>query len=416
MTKYVSEPSRRTTVLEEGDVIVVGAGMAGLAAAVTASRAGARTVLVEKFGFSGGLATGGLVNMYWVLDDGEGNNVVEGLNLEILARLRKRKALRVSEAWRTRKSKAARVGKRHAPLFDPEVMKYVGDVLLLEASVKLYYHTLAVAPLMSSHRIRGVLVEMKEGRRALLAPVVIDATGDADICHRAGAPCEETESETVAAWFRRSQAAEPQNMTSYGGFLAAAPIVETHELMTEKERRLHLKGTTSEGLTKWELEAREIIFKKLARFQARLPGGKGITVVTAPVLPNLRKTRRIVGEYEITSSDNHRKFPDALFTIGNWKRGGISELYHLPYRCLLPQRIEGLLAAGRCISTANDCWDVFRIIAGCVRTGEAAGAAAACAVKQGKPPRDIDAAQVRELMQKVHAPVRVRRRRKERRK
>jgi len=399
MKGYIEESARKTAVVNDVDVdvVVVGGGMAGVGAAVTAARAGASTVLLEKFGFCGGLATGGMVNVYWVFDDGEGNDIIRGLNLEILERLRKLHSLREDKAWREETSETARVGIRNAPLFDPEAMKYIVERLLIEAGVKLCYHTLAVQPVITSGRVAGVIVEAKEGRLAFRARVVIDATGDADICERAGTPTVETEEETVAAWFRRSDPATPERMDLYGGFLSAAPVVESHEFSLGTEYITYLKGTTSEALTQWEIKSREIIFAKLEKIRAKCPGGKGITVVAAPVLPNVRKTRRIIGEYEITAGDNHREFPDSVFSIGNWQKAG--NVFHLPYRCLVPQRVDGLLAAGRCISTAADCWDVFRIITGCVRSGEAAGAAAVCAVRNKTLPRDVNGAEVRHLLE-----------------
>lgn len=403
MTRYIEEPVKKTVVVNDVDVVVAGGGMAGVGAAITAARAGASTILVEKFGFCGGLATGGLVNVYWVLDDGEGNNTIRGLNLEILEYLRKFHSLQETEVWREKPPRTSRIGIRNAPLFDPEALKYVVERLLIEAGVNIYYHALAVQPIVASGRVAGVIMEAKEGRLAFRAHVVIDATGDADICCRAGAPCVETDGETVAAWFRRSDPATPERMDSYGGFLSAAPVVESHEFRLETRPKLRHRGTTSEALTEWEIESRKIIFAKLEMIREKCPGGKGITVVSAPVLPNVRKTRRIVGEYEIAADDNHREFSDSVFSMGNWQKAG--DVFHLPYRCLVPQRVDGLLAAGRCISTASDCWDVFRIITGCVRSGEAAGAAAVCAVRNKTPPRDVNGAEVRHLMEDIYPPV-----------
>ncbi len=384
--KSITEKSRRLPVAADADVAVVGGGMAGLAAAVAAARAGARTVLLERFGFCGGLATGGLIAVYWVLDDGIGHNVYGGLNREVLTRLDRMGYLWTNPVWRGRKTVAQRRGKRNAPFFDPEAMKLLADRMLKESRVMVLYHTHACRPILDGGIIRAVPVETKSGRRAVLAKVFVDATGDADLAAACGARCFENRSEKMTSWFR---AAGSDVRSPHGAdrFFKASPIIESGDFHGDaKGRAPSFDPLTSEGLTGWEMAAREMIFEKIAAMRKRL--GRNVYPAGSPTHPNVRKTRRIVGAYQLGRTDNGRSFDDSVGKLGFWVKAG--EVYQVPYRCLIPDKVKNLLVAGRAISTTEDGWDITRIISGCVLTGEACGAAAARAAKKRVSVREVD--------------------------
>ncbi|MBN1673683.1 MAG: FAD-dependent oxidoreductase [Kiritimatiellae bacterium] len=392
--KSITENAQKLPVMAEADVAVLGGGVAGRAAAVTAARAGAKTVLVERFGFCGGLATGGLVYYYWVMDDGRGHNVVRGLSTEILRRLAGMGALWVHPAWRGRTKVSERAGIRNAPRFDPEAMKLLADRMLRESKVKVLYHAFAGSPVVRGGRIRAVPIEAKSGRKALVARVFVDATGDADLAARCGVPCVARQRETMTAWFRAAGTA----LKARGDlphFLRDLPLIETGQHGEPKgTARPAFNPLTSAGLTEWEMAAREMIFRKIDRIKRKL-GGE-VSVVSAPTHPNVRKGRRIVGAYQLGRKDNLKEFGDSIGRLGNWMVKG--EVYQIPYRCLVAPRIANLLVPGRAISTTDDGWDVTRIISGCVLTGEACGAAAALAAKKRIPVQRADPARIRKLI------------------
>jgi hypothetical protein len=392
--KSITENARRLPVIAEADVAVLGGGMAGFAAAVTAARAGAKTVLVERFGFCGGLATGGLINVYWVMDDGEGRNVVGGISTELFRRLGGMDALWVNPVWRGRKKVSERAGVRNAPFFDPEAMKLLADRMLLESKVKVLYHTHAGTPIVKGRRIRAIPVEAKSGRKAIVARVFVDATGDADLAARCGARCVEHRREGMTAWFRAAGPAL-KDRKDMPDCLRLAPVIESghHGGPAGEERRM-FDPLTSKGLTGWEIAAREMVFAKIERMKKKL-GGE-VFPVSTPTHPNVRKTRRIVGTYQLGRKDSLKEFDDSIGRLGFWVVKG--EVYRIPYRCLVPGRVENLLVAGRSISTTEDGWDITRIISGCVLTGEACGAAAALAAKKRAPVSGVDAARIRKLI------------------
>ena len=392
--RVIAEALRRLPVIADVDVAVVGGGMAGFAAACTAARAGAKTLLIERFGFSGGLATGGLINVFWVLDDGDGHAVIGELSREILRRLDRMGALWIKPIWRGGHSARRRRGIRNAPWFDPETLKLVCDRLLTASGAGILYHAHAGQPIVRGQTIRAIPVETKSGRKAVVARVFIDATGDADLATACGAPCVERRNEQMTAWFRAAGDAFQPRQDSLD-FLRLAPIIESGEHTAPAERKApDFDSLTSEGLSGWEIAAREMIFRKLAVMRKRL-GGR-VWAVAMPTHPNVRKTRRIVGAYALGRKDNLRRFEDAVGRQGFWVVPG--EVYEIPYRCLLPKGVENLLVAGRCVSTTEDGWDITRILSGCVLTGEAAGAAAALAARDRLAAADVDAVQIRRLM------------------
>ena len=424
--RTVAEVARETPIVGEWDVVVVGGGSAGTSAAVAAARSGARVLLVERYGYLGGMASGGMV---LVLDDMVNGEEITttGIVREVVERL-ETLGLAVSPPAEDRRAgwdvwrKWARWGCHdfrahgkpqpivYAVAFDPDGWKRVSNDLIAEAGVELRLHSWFSAPIVEDGRMRGVIVETKSGRQALLGTVVIDATGDLDVASRAGAPCAHG-SYIVTTVFR------------LGGVDTEAALRFEHEHPAEfteldrQARRLiggswdmwwlktplpgivwcncpHLPGYDAvkvEDLTAAELEGRRRIAGLVAFARAHLPGFEHSHLVdTAPQL-GVRQTRLLQGEYVVTREDvlERRHFPDTVC------RG---RDYYTPYRALLPRGVEQLLVAGRHYSADQHAQKLSREIPPCMAQGQAAGLAAALALSAGVRVRDVDPKAIQRAM------------------
>jgi hypothetical protein len=422
----VAEVARQTPVVGEWDVVVVGGGSAGLSAAVAAARSGARVALVERHGYLGGMASGGMV---LVLDDMVNGEEITttGIVREVVERLEKlglavappaedrRAGWDVWRRWARWGCHDFRAHGRPQPIvyavaFDPDGWKRVSNDLITEAGADLRLHSWFSAPAVEDGRIRGVIVETKAGRQALLAGVVIDATGDLDVAARAGAPHVHG-SYIVTTVFR------------LGGVDAEAALrfedehPEEFADLDRQARRLlggswdmwwlktplpgvvwcncpHLTGYDAvrvEDLTAAELEGRRRIAALVAFARAHLPGFERCYLVdTAPQL-GVRQTRLLQGEYVVTKADvlQRRHFPDTVC------RG---RDYYTPYRALLPRGVEQLLVAGRHYSADPAAQKLSREIPPCMAQGQAAGLAAVLALSAGVRVRDVDPAAIQRAM------------------
>ena len=415
----VNEPGRQTPVVAETDVLVVGGGPAGQAAAVAAARAGAEVMLLERFGYLGGLASGGMVLL---LDDmcGEREVSVGGLALEIINRLERigacvtppkgdcfRNDAEVRDRWVRWGFEELYGKKRPKPIiysgaFDPEGWKQVSQEMVLEAGAKLRFHSWFSRAIVEDGAVRGVVVETKSGRQAILGRVVIDATGDGDVFASAGAPgvhgsyimtlvhrLADVDTDAAIA-FERSDPAAAQKLDRevkqlLGGSWAMwwlltprpgvvwcnCPHIPGHD------------GLDPEHQTKIEVEARRRFMKVADFVRAHYPGFQRAYILDAAPQLGVRQTRLLEGEYVVTKEDilERRTFPDVV------ARG---RDYYTPYRSLVPKGIEGLLVAGRCYSATSEAQRISREIPPLMVMGEAAGTAAALSLESSVAPRKVD--------------------------
>jgi FAD dependent oxidoreductase len=425
-TRTVAEAARETPIAGEWDVLVVGGGSAGTSAAVAAARSGARVALVERYGYLGGMASGGMV---LVLDDMVNGEEITttGIVREVIERLEKL-GLAVTPPAEDRRAgwdvwrKWARWGCHdfrahgkpqpivYAVAFDPDGWKRVSNDLVGEAGVELRLHSWFAAPIVEDGRMRGVIVETKAGRQALLGRVVIDATGDLDVASRAGAPHVQG-SYIVTTVFRlggvdteaalRFEAEHPEELAELDR-QARALLVGSWDMWWLKTplpgvvwcNCPHLPGYDAvkvEDLTAAELEGRRRIAALVAFARAHLPGFERCYLVdTAPQL-GVRQTRLLQGEYVVTREDvlQRRHFPDTVC------RG---RDYYTPYRALLPRGVEQLLVAGRHYSADPSAQKLSREIPPCMVQGQAAGLAAALALSAGVRVRDVDPKAIQRAM------------------
>lgn len=412
----IREDARDLPVLADVDVLVCGGGPAGTAAAIAAARNGSRTLLLERHGFLGGMATAGLVVPHW---DSHQNG---GINADVIARL---DAL---EGWGAEGWKIS---------FDPELWKHVSEDLVLESGSDLLYHSLVVATLRAGDAVRGVVIETKSGRFAVLAKVVVDCTGDGDVAARAGAHFEKGRGDglmqPMTTMFRLGGVSWVQRRNAELRELIEQAIERTgdhYRLPYDYPWAIHLPnpgevavmlahvrnvdGTDVRDLTRAEIDGRrqtlavvDFLRRRVAEFE------NAYLIETAPQV-GVRETRRISGEYLLTGDDvaSGRSFEDAVarvsfpadihepegtgqvgFRVGSGpaRRGS----YDIPYRALIPRSIDQLLVAGRCISGTFEAHASYRVKGPCMAMGQAAGIAASLSADSGVAPRDLSIAELR---------------------
>jgi hypothetical protein len=422
----IEEAEGTARVVARSDVVVVGGGPAGFAAAIAARRNGASVTLLERYPYLGGLASGGMV---LVLDDMcNGPEItVTGLCLAMVERL-KRLGLAVypPEPERIQDQamweKWSRWGvfdfhshaKPHpicfAVAFDPDGWKRVSNDLIKEAGVDVRLHSWFSRALVEDGRIKGVVSETKAGREAVLGDVVIDATGDLDVAAAAGAPFAHG-SYIVTTVFRlggvdtdaaeRFQYAEPEAFHALdiqakrimGGSWAywwlKTPLPGI--VWCNCPHMTGYDGLKVEDLTRADFEGRQRIYALLDFARANLPGFKHAYVVDVAPQAGIRQTRLLEGDYVVTKEDIAERvhFPDSV------ARG---RDYYTPYRALLPKRVEQLLVAGRHYSATSAAQKISREIPPCMAMGEAAGIAAYLALDGGTTVRQVEARRIQKLV------------------
>jgi hypothetical protein len=455
----IIESARTIPVLLEMDVAVAGAGPAGFVAALAAARNGAKVVLIEKDNYIGGLLGCLGINQFFNF---RGDQVVWGIAEEFVQRL-------VQGGASTGHIIDQRLGS--VTLNDYEMLKVIAQEMALEAGVQPLFHAWAAAPVMEGNRVKGLFVEAKGGRQAILAKVVIDATGDGDIAAAAGADYEikdRAHQQPGNLMFRMDHvnvdkirlaiAADPDNARtvpvhvqgpehfvkakrfkvdgfvsqmerarSNGDVPADFPMrwVIIHALPREDEVGInmamatHFQSVDALDLTRAEIEARRRIPIVVNFLKKHIPGFEKAALIASHNIIGVRESRRIIGDVVLQPEDvfQARRFPDgvaiasAALSYGHHPEGRIwgKELFEkfprdnhpgceVPYGCLLPKGIEGLLVAGRCISTTESSQNATRMMPSCMSTGQAAGTAAALAAGQGITPRAVDVPLLRQTL------------------
>jgi hypothetical protein len=386
---------------ESYDVLVVGGGVAGVAASVAAARAGLKAALVEKTVQLGGLATSGLINWYTPLCDGRGSQVTYGLSEEMLLLSIRYGPGDVSPAWRT--PPAGREGPRYAVAFSPAAFVLALDELLVGAGVELWLDTLACVPVMEGDRVAGLEVETKGGRGLLRGRCIVDATGDADVAFRSGAPCAEADN-WLSLWALEASLEDARKAVAAG---TGKPLLHRVYIGATDSGQGHppgfrkFGGTDAREITEFVLTGRKLLRQYYADKQggAGGPGRNDVFPVTLPSIPDLRTTRRIVGQTTVTEAMVGKSVDDSVGLVADWNRAG--RVWEMPYGALVPQKVEGLLVAGRCISSEGKAWEVTRVIHASAHTGQIAGIAAALAVRLDTSPRALDVEDIRSELRRL---------------
>ena len=415
------EPSREIPIIDRPDVLVVGGGSAGFAAAIAASRAGAHTVLVERQGYLGGLATGGLIILLLTLDDGAGVQVVAGICQELVDRLDQRGAAVFPKASEWGSSEEALLEEyrrwglvwgrgphrvRYSVAYEPNAFKLVADDMVESSGAKLRLHTWVTDVVVRDGFITHVICQSKSGRQAIQPKVVIDATGDGDLFAFAGLPYELARVHAWR-WYRMANvqdlgvAAGVESEHLYpsmgGGFFNT--IGEGRTLMPwgiadHVDRRID--PTSTEDLTYAEVESRKMVMAQAEELRGTLPGFEKAYLADMSDQLGITESRRLIGSYVLRREDENRSFEDAIAITGNWTKYGVR--YQIPYRSLMSEGVRNLLVAGRCISVSKRVHHSTKEIPPCMATGQASGVAAAMAANRDA---EVDAVNVRSLRSRL---------------
>lgn len=425
--------SRKLPLLFKADVVVVGSGSAGAAAAIAAARNGANTVLVERFGFMGGTSTQVLDTFYGFYTPGAvAYKVVGGIPDEVVTALKNRDA-----AFERPNTYGAGTG----VTYDPLTLRVVWETLAQEAGVRLLYHSLCTDVVMDGKRIAGIVVDGKRGLMKITAEVVVDCSGDADVSHQAGAPYERAgdidPAQTLTTTFRMINVdvalAKSFSKKELWAKMEEAALSGRYDLprregswhVTTQRGVIHtimtriaeVDATDPVALTEAEVQGRRQALEYARFLKDHVPGFKAaqLSWLSDPI--GVRETRRVYGHYRLTREDclEARKFDDAIGACGapledhhpgadtawHYLPEGMS--YDIPYRTLVPKEVEGLLVAGRCFSATHDAHASCRSMAQTMTMGQAAGTAAALAVKGEVPPAALDVPTLQARLQEMGA-------------
>jgi hypothetical protein len=436
----VTEPARTLPVYGEFDVVVIGGGPAGLAASASAARRGARTLLVERYGFLGGMGTAGGVTNFAGLygrKNGEMQQLVHGVVDELLARLDALGGLNQPQDGMQ--------GRIRVRSYDVSAYKCAADQLLQSAGVQLLFHAWAAAVLMDGQTIAALVVETKSGRQAIRAQRFIDCSGDADVAHFAGVPFELGDGRGSALFpstmFRVGHVDAERALAAVGDFKAINELMDQALLREPGRYRFPRRGailrpqknptewranvtqirnasgsamdaTDARQLSEGEFEGRRQITEYFRFLKNEVPGFEHAEIVDIAAQVGIRESRRICGEYALTGEDilSSARFDDVI-GINAWPMemhvdGAISWGFardesracnDLPWRMLLPAKVGNLLVAGRCASMTHEGQSAARASGGCFVMGQAAGTAAAT-LSPGTPFAETDIPRLQQML------------------
>jgi hypothetical protein len=437
--KQIEEPPRTIPVLAETDVLVVGGGPGGLAAALGAARQGAKVMLVERYGCFGGVIAQSMVGTVAWYRTTEKTVDAGGIGTEFERRA---------------KDMNASLQVNHYQVLDTEVFKHIADLMIQEADIVPLLHTQIVDVVLKDGTIQGVVTESKSGRQAILAKRVIDATGDGDVAARAGAPFRIDPKETlegvtvnfgcsgidlqefityilknpksISDWGDESGEKESAEFSTYlrepfdkakeageipkdvrmesywGSFTDAGEIPNLNAI--------HMAGIDSTDvwdLTRGEIEGRQRVMWAMEALKKYAPGFEKARLRTIGASIGCRESRKIIGDYDLTEHDvlNQAKFEDSIGIFPEFLDGnGIAIMpstgryFQVPYRITLPQDVENLLVAGRCVAGDKVSHAATRQMMCCTVTGQGAGVAAAISLQAGVTPRKVDILRVQEAL------------------
>lgn len=440
MLRTITEPTKTIPVFDETDVLVVGGGPAGTAAAVSAARNGARVILLERYSFLGGLATGGQVLIVPNLNNGAGL-AIGGIQQEWMDRLEKYPGGVLGPASQDAGKTEAGLMKKWGAIYatswggkvvyttriDPEMSKVVLDEMAAEAGVTVYYHSWGTSAYMEDGKLRGVIFESKEGRMAILARLVVDATGEGDIFASAGAEYDDhfdpaLRNSNMGEPFRLAGAdydkfdayriANKEECTKkmdilkkdIAGFYLTTSLASRKDNIWVNNRIPARHSMKVRDLSAVESQIKQAIPKIIEYLRNEVPGYENCYLMDIASVIGARHSRRLKALYQITMDDlkTGKTYEDAIAVtpaMHAFNAPGAEIPMSIPYRALIPEKLDGLIAAGRCLSADVAAHNWLNLIPHSVATGEAAGAAAAMALKKDCELRDINVADLQKRLQ-----------------
>lgn len=426
--KTIHQAEQEIPVIAQTQVLVVGSGPAGIAAAVASARCGARTILAERYGCFGGALSIGQVESYtWYFN--EKTYTAKGISKEINDRMVDMNAVQ-------------RDDRGIGYFIDPEVYKVMLDNWIQQEGITPLLHALAVDVVMDGERVCGIIFESKSGRGAVLADCVVDATGDGDIAYKAGVPyhqggCDERDVLPVTVVFgvsgvdvprfrdyishhkemtnpethglkliflRAQQAGKWPYSREGGAWKTLTPSGDFTSMNITREFRI-------DGTNVWDLTGAEIRGRKQAleaveamRLFGQDMGFANCCLRSFAYQVGIRETRRIVGEYSICREEilNQQRFDDTVGVFTRFIDGEViardDSRFQIPYRVLLPRNVNGLLVAGRCVSCEQNAIQTMRMMVCCATTGQAAGTACALSALNHLTPRELPIAVLQDTL------------------
>lgn len=433
--KTVNEAARETRVFHEADVVVVGGGPGGHSAAVAAARNGAKTILIERYGHLGGLATGGLVIQILLMSDGTKEQQIAGLCQEWIDRLAELNGVIYPQKDELGSTDPEVINRWKRILFcvvggkvkltatvDPELLKCVLNDMAEEAGVKLLLHAWGTEAIVENGEVKGVIFESKSGRLAVLGKVIIDSSGDGDIMASAGVEFEDAIdpklrfAKTSLVWrcgnvdfnaYCEFREQNPQKFDKLMNKLKAEtngirvlPIASSRDDVVWFNNWVpNIKATDVEHLTYVELTIRKVMRIAHQFYKKKVPGFENSFILDTAQQVGVRGGRRMVGEYIFSEQDMRSGtihddtiavFPQTAGAPSNAPPPEYCNRVYIPYRSLVPRKMDNLLVACRAFSADMIANDAFNWIPHCIAFGEAAGTAAALAVKNRVKPREVN--------------------------
>jgi len=415
-------------IFESADVVILGAGSAGCAAAIAAARNGADTLLVERYGFLGGTSTMVLDTFYgFYIPGNDARRVVGGIPWEVVERLRR---------YGMVVERPSSYGAGQAVTYDPPTLQVVWEQAAMEAGVRLRLHTYCIDVQREGERITGIVVGGKSGMGIVTGKVFVDTSGDADLCYRAGAPFqsagEDGPAQSLTTTFRLGNVDEERALkvkradlvqlmkeaNLSGEYRLPREEGSVHRtplrgvVATNMTRVAYVDGTDPVELTKAEVEGRKQAMEYVRFLRERIPGYEQAYLINFSTQIGIRETRRVNGDYRLTREDvlSARHFTDAIAQCGapiedhhpgsdtRWEYLPAGATYDIPFRSLIPQTIANVLTAGRCLSATHDAHASVRSMGQCMAMGQAAGTAAALALRTNSIVRDVPVPQLQQQL------------------
>ncbi len=396
------EHARDIPVIGEYDVIVVGGGCAGFAAAVASARLGAKTIILERFPYFGGTATASLMaNIVGIRNQVEPNDlqVCKGIGEELILRLLETDAACVTRnAYKPtgKQRKNAKGDLSYSYTFNTEAFKRVTLEMVKEAGCDILFHVFFSNTILENGAVKGIIIETKAGRRALMGKTIIDATGDGDVAIRAGVPYWQTRHD-------ENKRLNDGLMYKVSGFdkdnVSVESCVIDNEMVLWGPNPGAHDATDPRELTNMEIDTRLEVHNHFKQLQSKYPELKNAYITDTGSLLGIRQTRFIEGEYQLKGEDviSGKRFEDVVAIASNpvigfygYRRFLEHEGYDIPYRCLLPLNVDGLLVAGRCLSSDQIAYESWRAMGHILCIGEAAGTAAALCAADNVSPKKLD--------------------------